>query len=141
MVKPNQKCDCNAPVQEHVHEFQGSVILGNPPDSPELVHNHRFAGVSGPVIPTKDSHVHILDTTTDFFFNHFHNIQAVTGPVIPVRDQDGNIIGHTHGVSGLSSCNFFHDHDFRVATLIQNPIGPMGSMNPMVHPPKPVRKD
>ncbi|WP_432662058.1 YmaF family protein [Wukongibacter baidiensis] len=115
---------CNAPVQEHNHEFEGSVILGNPPDSPELVHNHRFAGVTGPVIPTEDSHVHIISTTSDFFFNHFHDVEVVTGPVIPVRDQDGNVIGHVHGASGTTSCNFFHNHDFRVATLIQNPIGP-----------------
>ena len=62
---------------------------------------------------------------SDFFLNHFHNVEIVTGPVIPVRDKDGNIIGHVHGASGVTSCNFFHDHEFRVATLIQNPIGPM----------------
>jgi len=132
MVKGNTQ-QCNAPVQEHNHEFLGSVMLSNPPDRPELVHNHRFAGVTGPAIPTKDSHVHILCTDSDFFFNHFHSVEAITGPAIPIFDQDGNPIGHVHGASGTTSCNFFHDHEFRVATLIQNPIGPM------THPPKPCR--
>lgn len=121
---------CNAQVQEHVHEFQGSVMLDNPPDSPELVHNHRFAGITGPAIPSKDSHFHIICTNTDFFFNHFHALEVMTGLAIPIRDQDGNIIGHVHGASGTTSCNFFHDHEFRVATLIQNPIGPLGPPQP-----------
>lgn len=108
--------------QTHVHEFSGSTMLAAPEENPELVHNHRFAGVTGPVIPRPGGHVHILSVNSDFFFNHFHQIEAETGPPIPVRDQNGKVIGHVHGFSGISSCVFFHQHPFRANTLIQNPI-------------------
>ena len=110
-------------VQTHVHEFLGSTMLAAPPQSEELLHNHRFAGVSGPVKPIPGgSHVHVICTNTDFFFNHFHRIEIVTGPVIPVKDQNDNIIGHIHAFTGTTSCDFFHDHEFKGSTLIQNPI-------------------
>lgn len=108
--------------QTHVHEFLGSTMLGAPDDRTDLLHNHRFAGVTGPVIERPGGHVHIISVNSDFFFNHFHQIEVETGPPILVRDQDGNIIGHVHGFSGVSSCVFFHDHRFKAATLIQNPI-------------------
>lgn len=114
--------DCDQ-VQTHVHEFLGSTMLAAPPQSEELLHNHRFAGVTGPVKPIPGgSHVHVICTNSDFFFNHFHNVELVTGPVIPVRDQNDKIIGHVHAFSGKTSCNFFHEHRFKGTTLIQNPI-------------------
>lgn len=119
----NDNCDSVA-VQRHVHEFLGSVMIGFPPEQSELAHTHRFAGVTGPEISTENSHVHVFSVNSDFFFNHYHQIEGTTGPAIPVRNQNGKIIGHVHGFSGTSSCIFFHDHDFRFSTLIQNPIGP-----------------
>jgi len=107
----------------HVHEFLGSTMLGAPEDSPELSHNHRFAGVTGPEIQRPGGHVHIISVNSDFFFNHFHKVEVETGPPILVRDQKGNIIGHIHGFAGVTSCVFFHDHGFKGNTLIQNPIG------------------
>lgn len=108
--------------QTHVHEFQGSTMLATPDTNPELLHNHRFAGVTGPVIPRPGGHVHILSVNSDFFFNHFHQIEAQTGPPILVRDQNGRIIGHVHGFQDVSSCVFFHAHPFKAATLIEDPI-------------------
>lgn len=123
----NTNCDnCNeVEVQSHVHEFLGSVILGNPQNRQNLTHNHRFSGVTGPEIPSRTSHIHIISTKTDFFFNHFHEIELETGPAIIIRDENSNPIGHIHVIVGTSSCVFFHDHDFRGTTLIQNPIGPI----------------
>lgn len=111
--------------QEHNHEVLGSVMLGAPPDSPELLHNHRFAGVTGPAKSVPGGHVHVLCTDTDFFFNHFHSVEVFTGLPILVKDAENNILGHVHGFSGVTSCNFNHDHNFRGVTLLQNPIGPM----------------
>ncbi|WP_286672885.1 YmaF family protein [Anaeromonas gelatinilytica] len=119
MTKKEKICD---EFQTHVHEFLGSTMLSAPEDSPNLLHNHRFAGVTGPVIERPGGHVHILSVNSDFFFNHFHEIEVETGPPILVKDQNGNIIGHVHGFTGVSSCVFFHDHNFKGSTLIENPI-------------------
>lgn len=125
MKKESNNSCANVSVQTHVHEFEGSVMIGNPPDSPQLAHNHRFSGTTGPEIPEGNSHVHVFKVDSDFFFNHYHQVEGMTGPAILIRDQSGRPIGHVHGVSGTSSCVFFHDHGFRFATLIQNPIGPI----------------
>ncbi|WP_066499649.1 YmaF family protein [Abyssisolibacter fermentans] len=130
MTQKNEKnckqCACSKDTcnefQTHVHEFSGSTMLGAPQDRQDLLHNHRFAGVTGPEIEKTGGHVHILSVNSDFFFNHFHDIEVETGPPIPVKDQNGNVIGHIHGFSGTSSCVFFHDHNFKGSTLIQNPI-------------------
>jgi hypothetical protein len=112
--------------QEHVHEFLLSTMLAAPPENPELTHNHRVAGVTGPAKPVDvGGHVHVICVNTDFFFNHFHRVEIETGPVILVRDKDDNIIGHIHAITGITSCTFFHTHDFKGSTLIQNPIASM----------------
>ena len=128
MVTNINENTCNE-FQTHVHEFLGSTMLGAPEDSPQLLHNHRFAGVTGPVIERTGGHVHILSVNSDFFFNHFHQIEVETGPPIPVKDQDGKIIGHVHGFTATSSFVFFHDHDFKGSTLIQNPIAMQAKSN------------
>lgn len=106
----------------HVHEFLGSTMLAAPPNNKQLVHNHRFAGVSGPAIPYKDSHVHVIKTRTDFFINHFHKIKEISGVAIPVYDQNKQKIGHVHGFSGTTSVDFVHDHEFKGVTLIEDPL-------------------
>lgn len=108
--------------QTHVHEYLGSTGLAAPPNSPQLLHNHRFAGVTGPEIERPCGHVHILSGNSDFFFNHYHQIEVETGPPILVRDQNGEVIGHIHGFSSVSSIDFFHAHAFKGSTLIENPI-------------------
>lgn len=110
--------------QTHVHEFLGSTLLAAPRGKKELLHNHRFAGVTGPAKETRTSHVHLVSVNTDFFVNHFHTIEMFTGPAIPVFDEKDKdkIIGHIHALTGETSRDFFHSHDFRAATLIEDPI-------------------
>lgn len=104
--------------QTHVHEFLGSTKLA---EENEERHNHRFAGVSGEVIPIKDgNHIHLINTRTDFF-DHFHNIIKVkTGPAINVGGGK-----HVHFVKGVTTLNDGHVHNFTFATLIESPLTPV----------------
>jgi hypothetical protein len=95
----------------HVHEFTGSTRLSNT----EPVHNHRFAGISGPAIRTGNSHVHLISTRTDST-NHFHEINVFSGPAINIGNGR-----HIHRVSGNTSFVFGHLHSFINATLIERP--------------------
>jgi len=106
---------CCREKQTHVHEFLGSTRLAEV-DDPEDVHNHRFAGVSGEAIKRGNSHVHNIKTNTDFF-DHFHMIDVTTGPAIPVGNGR-----HVHFVSGVTTLNDGHRHEFIFATLIEAPI-------------------
>lgn len=97
---------------KHVHEFEGStqVVEG---------HNHRFAGVTGPAILTTNSHVHQIFTRTDFYEDHFHRLDRLSGPA---RDVGGG--RHVHFTpNGLVTTADGHRHPYRVATLIDDPIG------------------
>lgn len=123
MQNKNSVCD---EVQTHTHEFQGSTMLATVDEITNLLHNHRFAGVTSQVKPIPDNpndHTHNVSVTTDFFFNHFHQIALETGPVILILDPNTNKpIGHTHAIVGTSSRVFCHEHDFKTNTLIQHPI-------------------
>ncbi|MGC5326372.1 YmaF family protein [Brevibacillus sp. SYSU BS000544] len=99
--------------QTHVHEFLGSTKLA---EEGADRHNHRFAGVTGQVIPKGDSHVHIIKTKTDFL-NHFHRIRIITGPAIQVGNGK-----HVHFAKGVTTFNDGHVHRFQLATLIQKPL-------------------
>ncbi|WP_426448218.1 YmaF family protein [Paenibacillus sp. S-38] len=102
-------------VQTHVHEFEGSTKLA---EQGADRHNHRFAGVTGQVIPFGKSHVHEIDLTHTDFFNHFHNLKKIrTGPAIPVGNGK-----HVHFVTGMTTLNDGHRHNFNFATLIQKPL-------------------
>ncbi len=81
-------------------------------------HNHRFAVVSGEAIPVgcKD-HYHEVKFRTDFYEDHFHVFVGKTGGAIRVGDR------HVHFLESQTSFNDGHRHDFRVATLIEDPIG------------------
>jgi len=103
-------------MQAHVHEFLGSTKIAEREEDP---HNHRFAGVTGEAIPISGgSHIHKLETNTDFYENHFHIVRDKTGPAIPVGDGR-----HVHFVEGETTVNDGHRHEFIFATLIENPIG------------------
>lgn len=106
---------CPNELLTHVHEFEGSVRLAELQEDP---HNHRFAGVSGQVIPIPGSHVHKLETRTDFYEDHFHLVCVTTGPAVNVGGGR-----HVHFVSADTTIAEDHQHAFIVATLIQNPIG------------------
>lgn len=99
--------------QTHVHEFQASTKLA---ESGSDRHNHRFAGVTGQVIPVGNSHVHEFTTNTDFL-NHFHKVRIRTGLAIPVGNGK-----HIHFVSGMTTRVDGHVHRLNFATLIQQPL-------------------
>nr|WP_248928171.1 YmaF family protein [Paenibacillus hamazuiensis] len=101
--------------QTHVHEFLGSTKLA---EQGADRHNHRFAGVTGQVIPVGNSHVHEIDLTRTDFLNHFHKLKKIrTGPAIPVGNGK-----HVHFVTGTTTLNDGHKHRFNFATLIQKPL-------------------
>lgn len=108
--------------QTHVHEYYGSTEMGAPNGRNDLLHNHRFAGVTGGEIKVPGGHIHELITSTDFYFNHYHFIKIYTGLPIPVYDGNGNMIGHVHSFHGTTTRNFMHDHSFKGTTMIENPI-------------------
>lgn len=102
-------------VQRHVHEFEGSTRLA---EEGADRHNHRFAGVTGQAIRVGKSHVHEIDLTKTDFLNHFHNLKKIrTGPAIQVGNGK-----HVHFVTGRTTLNDGHVHQFKFATLIQAPL-------------------
>jgi len=111
----NSDCDQQNSCQSHVHEFIGSVKIAGPP---ELLHNHRFAGVTSEVIPSGDSHVHSILVNTDFTIGHHHEVGITTGPAIPVGKGR-----HVHLATGFTTVDVNHTHEYIFATLIENPIG------------------
>lgn len=116
----NVYCGCNSDsaevsTQTHVHEFLGSTEIAEREEDP---HNHRFAGVSGEVIPQGNSHVHEVFTNTDFYENHHHEVSGRSGLAIDVGNGR-----HVHFASATTTLNDGHVHLFRFASLIQDPIG------------------
>lgn len=101
--------------QTHVHEVQGSVLIAEPQEDP---HNHRFATVSGEEIPCgRNDHYHEVKFRTDFYEEHYHEFWGRTGGAIRVGDR------HVHFLAGVTTVDDGHLHRFRVATLIEDPIG------------------
>jgi hypothetical protein len=101
--------------QTHVHEFTASTKLA---ESGEERHNHRFADVTGEVIPVGNSHVHEIKMSNTDFFDHHHKVKKVrTGIAIPVGNGK-----HVHFVKGMTTLNDGHVHRFNFATLIQQPL-------------------
>ncbi|NEW05721.1 hypothetical protein GK047_06765 [Paenibacillus sp. SYP-B3998] len=102
-------------IQRHVHEFEGSTKLA---EEGADRHNHRFAGVTGQAIRLGKSHVHEIDLTNTDFLNHFHNLKKIrTGPAIQVGKGK-----HVHFVTGQTTLNDGHVHQFNFATLVQAPL-------------------
>ncbi|MDF2511103.1 MAG: hypothetical protein K0S04_969 [Herbinix sp.] len=105
----NHRCE-----QRHVHEIQGSVMIAEAEEEP---HNHRFATVSGEAIGNGLDHFHEVKFRTDFFEDHFHEFCGRTSGAIIVGDR------HVHFLESTTTENDGHTHNFRFATLIDNPIG------------------
>lgn len=99
--------------QTHVHEFTASTKLAERGDDR---HNHRFAGVTGQVIPQGNSHIHEIAVNTDFL-NHLHRVKIRTGPAIPVGNGK-----HVHLVRGITTRNDGHVHRLTFTTLIERPL-------------------
>lgn len=112
----NRNNDNNGREQRHVHEVVGSTqIEGCCSDA----HNHRFATVSGEAIPTScGDHVHEIRFRTDFTDGHFHEFKGKTGGAIHVGGGR-----HVHFVEAKTTEEDGHRHCFRVASLIEDPIG------------------
>lgn len=110
---------CREGRQKHTHEFLGSTKLAG--RGRIQIHNHRFAGISGEAIPSKNSHTHKICTKTDYY-NHLHGIEICSGPAIDIGNGK-----HIHLAKGKTTFNDGHDHDYQFATLIESPLLPPGS--------------
>ena len=110
----NNNCKPCDDEQRHVHEIQGSVQIAEPQEDP---HNHRFATVSGEAIKTGMDHYHEVTFRTDFYEDHFHEFSGRTTGAIAVGDR------HVHFLASTTTQNDGHRHNFRLATLINDPIG------------------
>lgn len=106
-------CDCCSE-QRHVHELLGSTFIAEREEDP---HNHRFATVTGEAIRAGNDHFHEVRFRTDFFEDHFHEFRGRTTGAIPVGDGR-----HVHFIKDVTTVNDGHRHQFRAATLIENPI-------------------
>lgn len=124
MLTPDFNFNCNCGCcptpedeQTHVHELVGSVQIGG--EKCEL-HNHRFATVSDEVtfIPGCSGHVHKIKFRTDFYEDHYHEFTGYTEG--PVDVGDGR---HVHFICDITQESDGHRHNFRAATLINDPIG------------------
>lgn len=109
---PRPPRPCPPPAQTHTHEFLGSTRLAG-----DILHNHRFAGVSSEAIKRGKSHTHAILVNSDFFLSHYHEVAAESGPAIPVGEGR-----HVHFVCGETTFNAGHDHGFIFAMLIEDPI-------------------
>lgn len=112
----NESCNKNwqRPLT-HTHEVLGSVKIAEPQEDP---HNHRFATVSDQAIPCgNNDHYHEVKFRTDFYEDHFHEACVKTGGAIWVGDR------HVHFLMGTTTVVDGHSHNFRGATMIDDPIG------------------
>jgi hypothetical protein len=103
--------------EQHVHEMVGSVMIAERVEDP---HNHRFATVTGEAMEVRcnnHDHVHEVFFRTDTYEDHFHEFCGVTGGAIRVGDR------HVHFLESVTEEADGHTHNFRVATLIEDPIG------------------
>lgn len=108
----NHSC-CNQ--QRHVHEIQASVKIAESCRNP---HNHRLATVSDEALYMGNDHCHDVKFRTDYYDGHFHTFSGRTTGAIEVCDGR-----HVHYLQSVTSENDEHCHEFRLATLIEDPIG------------------
>lgn len=116
----NDSCKCDKREQDcrqfHVHEILGSLMIAERKEDP---HNHRFATVSGQAIPIGNGdHVHEVEFRTDFYEEHFHLFKGRSGGMLQVGGGR-----HVHFAAAETTVNDGHKHEFRVAALINDPIG------------------
>ena len=97
----------------HTHEIIGSTVNT---ETCEGCHNHRYATMSGDAIPCRGSHFHRVEFRTDSHDNHFHEFCGNSSLAIPTGDGR-----HVHFANGCTTSANGHSHEFRFATLINNP--------------------
>lgn len=113
--KHSCECERERERQTHVHEIQGSTEIAERRNDP---HNHRFAAVSDEVIPMGNDHVHEVKFRTDFYEDHFHEFCGRSGGAIPVGGGR-----HVHFMESVTQMSDGHRHQFKAASLINDPIG------------------
>jgi hypothetical protein len=97
-----------------VHEVLGSVEIAERREDP---HNHRFATVTGEAKKLGlHDHYQEIKFRTDFYEDHYHEFSGRTLGAIKVGDR------HVHFLESETFVSEGHRHDFRLATLIDNPI-------------------
>ena len=101
--------------QTHVHEFSESLKLA---ESGDDRHNHRVAGVTSEVIPIEGGHIHAFGVINTDFFDHHHEIGGLSGPNIPIPGTNK----HVHVISGTTTCDDGHTHEFLFTTQIDSPL-------------------
>lgn len=104
------------PAEQHVHEVTGSTMVSA--ERCKTLHNHRFATVSDEAIYSMGSHVHRVKFKTDSYEGHYHEFYGTSSRAIPVGDGR-----HVHFIKNITSPSDNHVHCFRVAFLIEDPIG------------------
>ena len=112
-INDQQKVQNEQEIQTHVHEFTASTKLAEEEDDR---HNHRFAGVTSELIPTRNSHVHAILVNTDFL-DHHHEVGITTGPAINVGQGK-----HVHLINGTTTFDDGHVHELLFTTLIDKPL-------------------
>ncbi len=99
--------------QFHVHEVQGSTFIDG-----RIPHNHRFATVTGEAIQTRcGDHVHEVYFRTDYAVGHYHEFCGKTLGAICIGDS------HVHFLEAKTTVDADHRHEFKFATLIDDPTG------------------
>jgi hypothetical protein len=114
--KQNTSTPICTETQTHVHEFEESTKLAEEGDDR---HNHRVAGVTSEVIQIGNGrHVHAFGVTNTDFLDHHHEIGGTTGPDVPIP----NSTKHVHLISGTTTTDDGHEHDFLFTTQINSPL-------------------
>lgn len=82
-----------------------------------MEHSHRITGVTGPTIKYGQSHVHKIHVPTDTSGDHYHEISDTTGPALYLNSKK-----HIHLLSGVTTYDDGHTHNYYFTTLIEDPV-------------------
>lgn len=111
----SHSCNEESWKKDHVHELLGSTFTA---EVGRDCHSHRFALTTGEAIPSgQGNHVHDVTFKTDTYEDHEHGFCGRTSEAIRVGDR------HVHFLAGCVRPEDGHKHEFRAATLIDNPTG------------------
>lgn len=110
----NEYQNVNNKRETHNHEFQSSVDYVK--DDEGIEHSHHIAGFTGPSIRYGQSHVHKVNVFIDTSSHHYHEISDTTGPALYVNGRK-----HVHLLSGKTSYDDGHVHEFYFLTLVEEP--------------------
>ena len=74
--KEKKECKSNTEILQKQIEKCTIVEIPKYRHGELAIGNHRFVGMTGEAVSVRNgkSHIHYLDTTTDFYEDHYHNI-------------------------------------------------------------------